>query len=116
MVANHLSQISVEYILKSPLINEEFLDDALLQLDANPWYAHIANYLATRELPNEWTTQEEKFSCPRCMHTIGRNHFCTSIVLIKLLGSVYHKKNNKEFLRNTMLMLVNAISLLKIQL
>ena len=60
MVANHLSQISVEYILKSPLINEEFLDDALLQLDANPWYAHIANYLATRELPNEWTTQERK--------------------------------------------------------
>ena len=26
-----------------------------------PWYAHIENYLATGELPTDWTAQEKKF-------------------------------------------------------
>ena len=30
-------------------------------MDTNPWYAHIANYLVTGELPKEWTTQEKIF-------------------------------------------------------
>ena len=61
MVADHLSQIFVEHIPKSPPINEEFPDGALLKVDTNPWYAHIANYLVTGELPKEWTTQEKRF-------------------------------------------------------
>ena len=56
MVVDHLSRIYVEHIPKSPPINEEFPDDALLQVDANSWYAHIANYLVTRDLPKKWTT------------------------------------------------------------
>ncbi|RVW21878.1 Transposon Tf2-12 polyprotein [Vitis vinifera] len=61
VVADHLSRIYVEHIPESPPINEEFHDDALLKVDTNPWYAHIANYLVTRELPKEWTTQERRF-------------------------------------------------------
>ena len=61
MVVDHLSRISVEHIPKSPPINEEFPDDALLQVDANSWYAHIPNYLVTRDLPKKWTTQERRF-------------------------------------------------------
>ena len=61
MVADHLSRIFVEHILESPPINEEFPDGALLKVDTNPWYAHIANYLVTGELPKEWTTQEKRF-------------------------------------------------------
>ncbi|RVW61979.1 Retrovirus-related Pol polyprotein from transposon opus [Vitis vinifera] len=45
---------------KAP-INEEFPDDALLKVDTNPWYAHIANYLVTGELPKEWTSREKIF-------------------------------------------------------
>ena len=116
VVADHLSQISMEHILKSPSINEEFPDDALLQVDVNPWYGHIANYLVTEELCKEYTTQERRFFLSKVMHTIARNHFCTNIMLIKLLGSVYRKKNNREFLCNVMLMLVEAISPLKRQL
>ncbi|RVW72207.1 Retrovirus-related Pol polyprotein from transposon 297 [Vitis vinifera] len=37
VVADHLSRISVEHILESPLINEEFPDDALLKVDTDPW-------------------------------------------------------------------------------
>ena len=51
----------MEHIPKSPPINEEFPDGALLKVDTNPWYAHIANYLVTGELPKEWTTQEKRF-------------------------------------------------------
>ena len=51
----------MEHILECPPINEEFTDDALLKVDTNPWYAHIANYLVTGELPKEWTTQEKIF-------------------------------------------------------
>ncbi|KAL6313359.1 hypothetical protein AAG906_001070 [Vitis piasezkii] len=40
---------------------KEFPDGALLKVDTNPWYAHIANYLVTGELPKEWTTQEKRF-------------------------------------------------------
>ena len=51
----------VEHIPESPPINEEFPDDALLKVDTDPWYVHIANYLVTGELLNEWTTQERRF-------------------------------------------------------
>lgn len=53
VVDDHLSQVSMEHILESPHINEEFLNDTLFQVDVNPWYAHITNYLVTRELPME---------------------------------------------------------------
>ena len=51
----------MEHIPESPPINEEFPDDALLKVDTDPWYVHIANYLVTGELLNEWTTQERRF-------------------------------------------------------
>lgn len=51
----------MKHILNNYLINEEFIDDALLQVYVNPWYAHIVNYLVTKELPDEWTTQERRF-------------------------------------------------------
>ena len=46
---------------ESPFINEKFLDEVLLKVDTNSWYSHIANYLVTRKLPKEWTTQERTF-------------------------------------------------------
>ncbi|RVW80941.1 Retrovirus-related Pol polyprotein from transposon opus [Vitis vinifera] len=54
-------QFLVEHIPESPPIKEEFPNDTLLKVDTNSWYAHIANYLVTRELPKEWTTQERRF-------------------------------------------------------
>ena len=29
-------------------------------LENAPWYAHIANYLVTGEVPSEWKTQDRK--------------------------------------------------------
>ena len=62
VVVDHLSRISMEHIPESPLpIKKEFPDHAFLKVDTNQWYNHIANYLVTRELPKEWTTQERRF-------------------------------------------------------
>ena len=29
-------------------------------VETAPWYAHIANYLVTREIPSEWKAQDKK--------------------------------------------------------
>ncbi|RVW69105.1 hypothetical protein CK203_060683 [Vitis vinifera] len=29
-------------------------------IEVAPWYAHIANYLVTREVPSEWKAQDKK--------------------------------------------------------
>ena len=29
-------------------------------MEVTPWYAHIANYLVTEEVPNEWKAQDKK--------------------------------------------------------
>ena len=45
----------------NPPIFDEFPEEFLLTVSIAPWYAHIANFLITGELPVEWTTQDKKF-------------------------------------------------------
>ncbi|RVX20233.1 hypothetical protein CK203_004600 [Vitis vinifera] len=40
-------------------INDDFPEESLMLLE-NPWYAHIANYLVTGEVPSEWKAQDRK--------------------------------------------------------
>ncbi|RVW81866.1 Retrovirus-related Pol polyprotein from transposon 297 [Vitis vinifera] len=35
-------------------------DESLMLIEVAPWYAHIANYLVTGEVPNEWKAQDKK--------------------------------------------------------
>ena len=114
VVADHISQISMEHIPKNPPINEEFLGDTLLKVDTIPWYAHIANYLVTGELPKEWTTQERIFFLSKVHAYYWEEPFLYKYCVDQIIRK-YRKKNNKEFLCNAMLMLVEAISLLKRQ-
>ena len=53
VVVDHPSQTSMGCIPESSPINEKFPNVVLLQVDINPYHAHIANYLITRELPKE---------------------------------------------------------------
>nr|CAN75024.1 hypothetical protein VITISV_034947 [Vitis vinifera] len=41
-------------------INDDFLEESLMLIEVVPWYAHITNYLVTREVPSEWRVQEKK--------------------------------------------------------
>ena len=50
-VEDHLSQLTVAHNTHNPPINDEFLEESLLLTEKAPWYAHIANFLATGELP-----------------------------------------------------------------
>ena len=54
VVANHLSKLTIAHDSHSPPINDEFLEESVLFVRNAPWYAHIANYLATREIPIDW--------------------------------------------------------------
>ena len=64
-----LENVDVDYLLRltiahnthNPPINDEFLKESLLLVEKAPWYAHIANYLATGELLADWKAQDNKF-------------------------------------------------------
>ena len=54
VVADHLSRLTITHNTHNPLINDEFPEESLLLVEKEPWYAHIANYLATGELTADW--------------------------------------------------------------
>ena len=47
VVADHLSRLTIAHNTHNPPINDEFPKESLLLVEDTPWYAHIANYLAT---------------------------------------------------------------------
>ena len=61
VVADHLSRLTIAHNTHNPPINDEFHEESLLLVENTPWYAHIANYLATGELPADWKAQDKKF-------------------------------------------------------
>ena len=54
VVADHLSRLTIAHDTHSPPINDEFPEESLIQLEKAPSYAHIANFLATGEIPSDW--------------------------------------------------------------
>ena len=61
VVSDHLSRLTIAHNTHSPPINDEFLEESLLQLENAPWYAHISNFLATREFLADWKEQDKKY-------------------------------------------------------
>ena len=53
VVAYHLSRLTIAHDTHSPPINDEFPKESLMQLEKAPWYAHIANFPATGEIPSD---------------------------------------------------------------
>ena len=56
VVADHLSRLTIAHNTHYPPIFDEFPEESLLTVSIAPWYAHIANFLVTGELPVVWTT------------------------------------------------------------
>ena len=54
VVADHLSRLVIAHNSHSLPINDDFPEESLMFLVKSPWYAHIANYLVTSEIPSEW--------------------------------------------------------------
>ena len=61
VVAHHLSRLTLAHDTHSAPINDEFPEESLMQLEKAPWYAHIANFLTTGEIPVEWKGQDKKY-------------------------------------------------------
>ena len=61
VVADHLSRLMIAHDNHSPPIDDEFPEESLMQLEKAPWYAHIANFLTTGEVPAEWKGQDRKY-------------------------------------------------------
>ena len=61
VVADHLSRLTIAHNTHSPPINDEFLEESLMKLENAPLYAHIANFLATGEIPAYWKEQDRKY-------------------------------------------------------
>ena len=53
VVADHLSRLTIAHDTNNPPINDEFPEESLMQLEKPPWYAHIANFLATGETSSD---------------------------------------------------------------
>ena len=61
VVAYHLSRLTIAHNTHNSPIFDEFPEESLLTVSIAPWYAHIANFLVTGELPVEWTKQDKRF-------------------------------------------------------
>ena len=60
-MADHLSILTIAHNTHSPPINDEFPEESLLLVESAPWYSHIANFLATGEVPAKWKAQDKKY-------------------------------------------------------
>ena len=60
VVAGHLSRLAIVHNSHVLPINDDFPEESLMLLEKTPWYAHIANYLVTGEVPSEWKAQDRK--------------------------------------------------------
>ena len=61
VVVDHLSRLTIAHNTHNPPINDEFPEESLLLVQNAPWYAHIANFIAIREIPSEWKAQDNKY-------------------------------------------------------
>ena len=60
-MADHLSRLTIAHDFHSPPINDEFPKESQLFVGNAPWYAHISDYLAIREIPIDWKAQDKKY-------------------------------------------------------
>ncbi|RVW71896.1 hypothetical protein CK203_058401 [Vitis vinifera] len=59
--SNHLSRLAIAHNSHGLPINDGFPEESLMLVEVAPWYAHIANYLVTGEVPSEWKAQDKKY-------------------------------------------------------
>ena len=60
VVADHLSRLTFSDTTEITPIKDTFPDEQLLEITTSPWFADIANFLATDKLPIQWNSQDRK--------------------------------------------------------
>ncbi|WJZ87566.1 hypothetical protein VitviT2T_006936 [Vitis vinifera] len=82
VVADHLSRLVIAHNSYSLPINDDFPEESLMFLVKTPWYAHIANYLVTGEIPNE-----QQGILNHCHENACGGHFASQKIAMKVLQS-----------------------------
>ncbi|MGH2162394.1 hypothetical protein, partial [Enterococcus faecalis] len=59
-MADHLSRLEFKDNSSHLPICETFPDEQLLAINSCPWFADIVNYLATGQVPSQWSPQERR--------------------------------------------------------
>ena len=82
MVADHLSRFENgdEGCEKENSIQEEFPDEYLFSVHITPWFADIANFLASDILPPNLSYQQKKKFFSDIKHYLWEDPFCTKCV------------------------------------
>jgi len=70
LVADHLSRLTNNEVTRNePEVLEEFPDEKLLAIKEKPWFSDMANYKATKFIPEDYTWQQ----CKKFLHEA--NHY-----------------------------------------
>jgi hypothetical protein len=92
VVADHLSRLSsYETIIDESPINEFFADENLFCVGTvsyigSPWYADIANYLATSQIPSHWSKLDKQKFLRNVRTFFGMTPTYLNTAQTKLLG------------------------------
>ncbi|RVW81885.1 Retrovirus-related Pol polyprotein from transposon 17.6 [Vitis vinifera] len=92
VVADHLSRLAIAHNSHVLPINDDFPEESLMLLEKAPWYAHIANYLVTGEVPNQIIRkcvleEEQQGILSHCHENACGGHFASQKTTMKVLQS-----------------------------
>ncbi|RVW34334.1 Retrovirus-related Pol polyprotein from transposon 17.6 [Vitis vinifera] len=99
VVADHLSRLVIAHNSHPLPINDDFPEESLMFLVKTPWYAHIANYLVTGEIPNQIIRKcvpedEQQGILSHCHENACGGHFASQKTAMKMLKA--WKANKKK--------------------
>ncbi|RVW71944.1 Retrovirus-related Pol polyprotein from transposon 17.6 [Vitis vinifera] len=89
VVADHLSRLVIAHNSHPLPINDDFPEESLMFLVKTPWYAHIANYLVTGEIPNQIIRKcvpedEQQGILSHCHENACGGHFASQKTAMKM--------------------------------
>ncbi|WKA06915.1 hypothetical protein VitviT2T_024793 [Vitis vinifera] len=92
VVADHLLRLAIAHNSHVLPINDDFPEESLMLLEKAPWYAHIANYLVTGEVPNQIIRkcvpeEEQQGILSHCHENACGGHFASQKTAMKVLQS-----------------------------
>ncbi|RVW91124.1 Retrovirus-related Pol polyprotein from transposon 17.6 [Vitis vinifera] len=102
VVADHLSGLAIAHNSHVLPINDDFPEESLMLLEKAPWYAHIANYLVTGEVPNYVSKWVEAIPCKHNDHRVvlkflKENIFSRFGVPKAIISDGASKQGNQEY-------------------
>ncbi|RVW20459.1 Retrovirus-related Pol polyprotein from transposon opus [Vitis vinifera] len=95
VVADHLSRLAIAHNSHVLPINDDFPEESLMLLEKAPWYAHIANYLVTGEVPREWKAQDMKHFFAKIHAYYWEEPFLFKYCADQIIRKCVLKKSNK---------------------